>query len=119
MKKTLVLGASANPERYSNRAILKLRAYGHAVVAVGNREGKVVDVPISKTPVIVEGIDTVTMYLGAKNQEIYYDYILALQPRRIIFNPGAENDDLAALAEKQGIKCIEACTLVMLNTSQY
>lgn len=119
MKKTLVLGASENPERYSNKAILKLRSYGHEVVAVGNRAGRVKDVDIHKGEVNAEDIDTVTLYLGPANQPPYYNYIIGLQPKRIIFNPGTENDELAELAKSKNIEPIEACTLVMLSTGQY
>ncbi len=119
MKKTLVLGASENPSRYSNMAIKRLRAYGHPVVAVGKKTGVVEDVPISKDTVMPEGIDTVTLYLNPANQKQYYDYILSLSPKRIIFNPGTENEELYELARKNNIDFQEACTLVMLGTGQY
>lgn len=118
-KKTLVIGASENPSRYSNMAIRKLRNYGHTVVAIGRREGTVLDVPITKQKEAFENIDTVTMYVGAQNQAEFIAYILNLNPKRIIFNPGAENDELAENAEAQGIKTLEACTLVLLSTGQY
>ena len=118
-KKTVVLGASANPSRYSNIAINRLSAYKHPVIAVGLREGKVGNVDIVTGQPEEETVDTVTLYLNANNQKQYYDYILSLHPRRIIFNPGAENDELEELAIKNGIKTMEACTLVMLSTGQY
>lgn len=118
-KKTVVLGASLNPSRYSNMAINRLQAYKHPVVAVGLREGKVGSVPIVKGQPGEGDVDTVTLYLNAQNQKQYYDYILSLKPNRIIFNPGAENDELEELANKNGIKTLEACTLVMLGTGQY
>ncbi len=118
-KKTLVLGASENPSRYSNAAIKKLRAYGHNVVAIGRRPGTVNDVDIVKGMPHFEGIDTVTMYMSDQNQKDFEDYILSLKPKRIIFNPGAENDSLAEKAALNGIEPIEACTLVMLSTGQY
>ncbi|RYG04663.1 MAG: CoA-binding protein [Chitinophagaceae bacterium] len=118
-KKTLVLGASNNPDRYSFLAINKLRKYGHPVVAIGKKQAQVADVEILKEKTQFEEVDTVTLYLGPQNQEEYYDYILGLHPRRIIFNPGAENDELYEMAEKNGIEPIEACTLVMLSTGQY
>lgn len=118
-KKTVVLGASANPSRYSNIAINRLSAYNHPVVGVGLREGKVGDVNIVKGQPKEQNVDTITLYLNSKNQKQYYDYILSLQPKRIIFNPGAENDELEELANKNGIKTMEACTLVMLSTGQY
>lgn len=118
-KKTLVLGASTNPSRYSYLAINKLRNYGHSVVAVGNREGSVKDVTISKVPIEESDIHTVTLYLNPVNQQPYYSYILSLNPKRIIFNPGTENPELELLAEEKGILSIDACTLVMLSTGQY
>lgn len=118
-KKTLILGASENPARYSNMALKKLRAYGHEVVAIGRREGKAGDVEIIKSRPHVQGIDTVTMYMNEQNQKEYEDYIIALKPRRIIFNPGAENNGLAKKAIENGIDPVEACTLVMLSTGQY
>ena len=118
-KKTLVLGASEKPERYSNMAIQTLLEKGHPVVAIGHKQGSVCGVPIETSQNTYEGVDTVTMYLGAANQQPYYEYILSLHPKRIIFNPGAENDELAQLAESNGIDVWEACTLVMLRTGQY
>jgi predicted CoA-binding protein len=118
-KKTLVLGASKNPQRYSFIAINRLRKHGHPVVAIGKRESVVADVPIGIDKEVHPDVDTVTLYLSAQNQKQYYDYILGLHPKRIIFNPGAENDELYELAEEKGIKPIEACTLVMLSTGQY
>lgn len=118
-KKTLVLGASTNPERYSFLAINSLRAHHHDVIAVGNKTGKVADVEIVAEQLPVEGLDTVTLYLSAKNQKPYYDYILTQKPHRIIFNPGAENPELEALANAKGIQTMDACTLVLLSTHQY
>jgi uncharacterized protein len=118
-KKTLVLGASDNPSRYSYFAIQRLRQYGHPVVAVGKKPGILGDVEINKEKKPWDNVDTVTLYLNPRHQKEYYDYILSLKPKRIIFNPGAENDELADLAEKNNIKTMEACTLVMLSTNQY
>ena len=119
MKKTLVLGASEKPERYSNKAIKMLRSHQHPVLAIGNKEGQVLDVHFNKDLIQDSEIDTVTLYLSPKNQKNYYDYILDLNPKRVIFNPGTENDELENLLEKKGIDTIEACTLVMLSTGQY
>ncbi len=118
-KKTLVLGASDNPSRYSYLAIQRLRSDGHPVVAVGKRLSRVGDVPIEKEKKEFEHIDTVTLYLNPFHQQEYYDYILSLKPKRIIFNPGAENEELADLANQHQIKVMEACTLVLLSTGQY
>src|SRR3954464_12299630 len=102
-KKTLVLGASANPQRYSFIAINRLRNYNHPTVAIGRRKGKVGDIDIDLETKPIEDIDTITLYLNAHNQKQYYDYILSLKPKRIIFNPGAENDELYDLAKQNGI----------------
>jgi uncharacterized protein len=118
-KKTLVLGASDNPSRYSYLAIKRLRNLGHTVVAVGRKNTKVADVIIETEQLKFDNIDTVTLYLNPQHQQEYYNYILSLNPKRIIFNPGAENDELAALAKQKGIQPLEACTLVMLSTNQY
>ncbi|NOT49800.1 MAG: CoA-binding protein [Chitinophagaceae bacterium] len=118
-KKTLVLGASDNPSRYSYLAAQRLRMYGHPVVAVGRKNTIVGDVTIEKEKKSFDDIDTITLYLNPAHQRDYYDYILSLKPKRIIFNPGAENEELARLAKQQQIKTLDACTLVMLSTNQY
>lgn len=118
-KKTLVLGASANPARYSYLAIDKLRRYGHPVVAIGRRNARVGDTEITKEKLAFPDVDTVTLYMNKNNQKEYLDYILSLKPRRIIFNPGAENEELVQRAQQNGIQTMEACTLVMLSTNQY
>ncbi len=118
-KKTLVLGASENPARYSNLAIKKLVSYQHPVVAIGRRRGAVNGVQIETEQKNFENVDTVTLYLNPTHQKTYYDYIISLHPRRIIFNPGAENDELSSLAVQNGIQPQEACTLVLLSTGQY
>ena len=118
-KKTLVLGASENPSRYSFLALHRLQSHNHPVVAIGRKKGMVGDVAIETEKKHWEGVDTVTLYLNPKHQEEYYSYIMELKPKRIIFNPGAENDELASIAAKKGIQPVEACTLVMLATNQY
>ena len=118
-KKTLVLGASDNPSRYSYLAIQRLRNHGHPVVAIGRKHTKVGDVNITKEKEPATGIDTVTLYLNPSRQQEYYDYILSLKPKRIIFNPGAENGELVKLAQEKNIRTMEACTLVLLSTGQY
>jgi len=118
-KKTLVLGASENEMRYSNLAVKKLIAHDHPVVALGKKAGMIGDTVIITDKKIIEDIDTVTLYLNAENQKPFYDYIVALNPKRIIFNPGAENEEFESLAQEKGIKTMEACTLVLLSTSQY
>ena len=118
-KKTLVLGASVNPSRYSHLAVNALHAKGHEVVAIVKREGKVGQVQVETQVKDINNLDTVTLYLNAGNQKQYYDYIRSLHPKRIIFNPGAENDELSKMAVAEGIQPLEACTLVMLSTGQY
>ena len=118
-KKTLVLGASPNPDRYSNLAVKRLRDHDHRVIAVGIRDGLIDDVEIQKGMPQEKEVDTVTMYLNPQRQKQYYDYLLSLKPRRIIFNPGAENAELEKLARENNIEPVEACTLVMLSTGQY
>ena len=119
MKKTLVIGASTKPERYSNMAIHALRRYNHNVIALAKRKGKVSDVEIQTEFPEKEDIHTVTMYVGAQHQEEYYNSLLELKPERVIFNPGSENFELAEMLEINGIETIEGCTLVMLNSGQY
>lgn len=118
-KKTLVLGASENPQRYSYLAMQRLQAHHHPVVAIGKKPGKVHGITISDKKENITDIDTVTLYLNPSHQEEYYQYILSLHPKRIIFNPGTENDQLVTLAKANGIKTQEACTLVLLSTGQY
>ena len=113
------MGASENPARYSNLAIKRLLSHQHPVVAIGKRKGMVNSVQIETEQKPFEAIDTVTMYLNPFRQKEYYNYILSLHPKRIIFNPGAENDELSSLARQNGIEPIEACTLVMLSTGQF
>jgi uncharacterized protein len=118
-KKTVVLGASDNIERYSNKAIRKLIANNHPVIAIGNKKTVVANIPIVEELLPHSDVDTITLYLNQKNQKKFYDYIISLQPKRIIFNPGTENIELEALAKENGIKTMEACTLVLLSTNQY
>lgn len=118
-KKTLVLGASANPDRYSYLAVNRLRGNGHPVVAIGKNKAVVADVTVETEKKPIQDIDTVSLYLNPSNQAAYYDYIVSLHPRRIIFNPGAENRELSELAKENGIQPLEACTLVLLATGQY
>ena len=118
-KKTLVLGASDNPTRYSNLAMNRLHGHGHPVVAIGRRQAKAGGIDIETDKKQYTDIDTVTLYLNPAHQKEYYDYILSLHPKRIIFNPGAENPELEQLAHANGIQPLEACTLVLLSTGQF
>jgi hypothetical protein len=119
MKKTLVLGATTNPERYAYLATNKLLKFGHEVVPVGIKTGEIGGLSILHGKPEVPDVDTVTLYLGPERQREYYDYIISLQPKRIIFNPGTENPELLQLAEKQNIEVVEGCTLVMLSIGTY
>jgi predicted CoA-binding protein len=118
-KKTLVLGASVKPDRYSNKAVRLLRSFQHDVLAVGAATGQIEDVRIEKEFPENDRVHTLTLYLNPDLQKQYYENIIALKPLRIIFNPGTENEELKTLAEKAGIKTEDACTLVLLNTGQY
>ncbi len=117
--KTLVLGATDNPDRYAYRAVHSLQRHGHEVVPVGIRKGQVAGLAIHTDRPQEPGVDTVTLYVGPQNQPAWYDYILSLKPRRIIFNPGTENPELEHKAQAAGIQTEEACTLVMLSVGQY
>jgi predicted CoA-binding protein len=119
MKKSLVIGASLNPSRYSFMAINRLVDKGHSVVAVGLREGIVAGVTITKEKEQFKGINTVTLYLNSKRQVDYYDYILSLKPDRVIFNPGTENPEFYSILRENKIAFEAACTLVLLSTGQY
>ena len=118
-KKTLVLGASDNPARYSYLAIHRLLSHGHPVVAIGKKNTLVSSIPVETEKKDFDDIHTVTLYLNPVRQKEYYDYILSLYPKRIIFNPGAENDELAELAKNRGFDVQEACTLVLLSIGKY
>ncbi len=118
-KKTLVLGASTNPERYSYVAVRKLKYASIPVVAVGLREGEINGVRIERPFPKFEGIHTVTLYIGPKNLPEYYDYILNLHPERVIFNPGTESPEFAKVLSDAGIEVVFACTLIMLSNNLY
>ena len=117
--KTLIMGASTNSERYAYKAANSLLNHGHEIELVGQEKGEIKGHEIHTDYPDLEGIDTVTMYVGVKNQPSLYEYILKQKPRRIIFNPGAENPEFEEMAEAKGIETEEACTLVLLATGQY
>ncbi len=119
MAKTVLLGASTNPSRYSFLAINKLLDYNHQVLAVGTRIGDVTDVPIIRSFPNDKDIDTVTLYLNPQRQAEYVPYILELKPRRVIFNPGTENPAFAKQLQQNGVEVVVGCTLVMLSSNQY
>ncbi len=119
MKKTLIIGASKNPERYSYKAAERLLAYGHDIEMVGLRADTIFDRTIDTEKKVFTAIDTVTLYVGPRHQPEYYDYIIAINPKRVIFNPGTENPEFQELLSKAKIEFEEACTLVLLSTDQY
>ena len=118
-KKTVIIGASDNPERYSYKATISLQNHNHEVIPVGIRNGKINDLEIFIDKPFVHNVDTVTLYVGPQNQEAWKDYVLSLKPKRIIFNPGTENPEINNVFVKNGIETIEACTLVMLSIGNY
>lgn len=120
-KKTMIVGATTNPSRYAYLAARMLTEYKHEIVPIGIKTGEVSSkeiLDIRQKPK-VDGVDTVTLYIGPRHQPEWYDYILGLKPKRIIFNPGTENDEFEQLAEENGIEALQACTLVLLRSNQY
>lgn len=118
-KTTLVFGASENKDRYAFKAIQMLREKGKETKAYSIKEGKVCDVKFDTELVLYKDIDTVTLYINPKIQKDYYNYLISLKPRRIIFNPGTENKEFEILLNENGIESEVACTLVLLTTNQY
>lgn len=119
MKPTLIIGASPNPSRYSFMAAQRLKAHGHSVTLLGRRKGFIADQVIHAEPIVIDEIDTVTLYINPTIQPSYYDYIISLNPKRVIFNPGTENPEFENILASKNIVPVEACTLVMLSTGQY
>lgn len=117
--KTLVVGASSNPERYSNKAMQMLSEHGHEVVAYGLRKENVGQIEIQTDWASFQGVDTVSIYMNPSRQKDIYDHVLNLNPRRVIFNPGTENPEFYKMLEANGVIFEEACTLVLLSTGQY
>jgi len=118
-KKTLVLGASLKPNRYSNYAVQRLVANDFEVVAFGMKKGLIEGIDIDTKLIPYKNIDTVTLYLNAARQADYYDYIISLKPKRVIFNPGTENPEFYKILKENNIAFEESCTLVLLTTNQY
>jgi predicted CoA-binding protein len=119
METMVVLGASPNPERYSCIAVKSLLKRNYDVVAIGRRQGEIQNISILTDKPYIKNVHTILMYVGVKNQPEYYDYILKLNPKRIIFNPGTENYELGNLAAKNNIECVFECALVMLNDNTF
>jgi uncharacterized protein len=118
-KKTLILGASTNPERYSHKAALKLSSYGHEIYCFGKQKGLIENFEIKNELPHSEKFDTVTLYLNPIHQKPFYDFIVKLKPNRVIFNPGTENSELQNLLKENNIYYEESCTLVLLSLSDY
>jgi len=118
-KKTIVLGATTTSYRTAYTAIHRLSSAGHEVINVGIREGEVAGIPIQTKPPKLTDINTITLYISPQHQFEWYDYILETCPKRLIFNPGTENPELAKLAQNQNIEVEFACTLVMLSIGVY
>lgn len=117
--KTLVIGASSNPERYAYMAVNSLLKHQHEVVAIGQRKDVVAGVAIETEKVPFEAVHTVTLYLNPQRQKEYYEYIISLHPERVIFNPGTENPEFYSLLKANNIETEVACTLVLLATNQF
>jgi predicted CoA-binding protein len=115
----LVLGAAENPDRFSCKAVKSLDKNGYDVVAVGFRPGFIRDIEILTGKPEISDVDTVLLYLGAKKQAEFYDYILSLKPGRVIFNPGAENPELQDILKENGIDVLVDCALIMINTGAF
>ncbi len=119
MKRTVIIGASLRAERSSHEAILKLKRKGHEVIAIGLREGEIEGIKIMKGKPEIKDVDTVSLYLNEQRQKEMEEYILSLKPKRIIFNPGAENTSFMEQAINKGVEAIEACTMTMLAIGIY
>ena len=118
-KKTMVIGATTNPSRYAFIAANRLVEHGHEIVPIGIKKGELAGKKIINEKPAIEAINTVTLYVGPNNQEEYFDYVVGLNPKRVIFNPGTENQEFEKLLEKKNIEVVEACTLVMLAAGTY
>ena len=121
MKKTVVVGATPNQSRYAYLAATMLAEYNFETVLLGIQKGEIAGnkiLDIREKPGI-EDVDTITLYIGPRRQPEWYNYLLGLRPKRIIFNPGTENEEFEDLARQQSIETLEACTLVMLRSRQF
>ena len=119
MSKTLVLGASPNNSRFSYKCVKSLLRHEHEVVAVGLRRGKIADLRIQRGKPEIEDVHTIILYIGPKSQLDYYDYILGLKPKRIIFNPGTYNREFINMAQEKDIDTVVDCALIMLNSGTF
>ena len=119
MSKSVVLGASSNHSRYSNKAVRSLLKRDHEVVPVGTKTGEIKELEILTGKPVIPDVDTVLLYLAPNRQSEYYDYVLSLKPRRVIFNPGTHNPEFIDLVKENGIEAVEDCALIMLNSGEY
>lgn len=119
MKNTLILGATTNEQRYAYLAAEMLTEKQYSIFPVGIKKGELFGQKIKNDKNIIENIDTITLYIGPQHQEEWYQYILEIKPKRVIFNPGTENERLMNMLEKNKIQVTQACTLVLLSTNQY
>jgi predicted CoA-binding protein len=119
MSLVLVLGASPNPERFSNKAVRRLIRYNHEVIAIGKRAGMIGDTPIITTQPEITGVHTVVMYLAPYHQGEIFDYVLSLRPKRVVFNPGTESPEFDEFLESYNIEVVHDCTLVMLANNRF
>ena len=115
MQKYVVFGASPNPLRHSNKVVKSLLRYNKKVVPVGFRQGSIGGVSIQCGLPELSDVGTVLLYVGPKRQTAFYEYLLKLKPKRIVFNPGTENIEFQQLAEEQGVEVLVGCALVMIN----
>jgi len=119
MKRTVIIGASTNSTRYAFQAVLDLNKKGFEVFPIGIKPGEIEGIEIITSQPIIKQVHTVSIYLNSTKQKQLYNYILGMKPKRIIFNPGSENAELAQLAYEQKIQVEHACTLVLLRTNLY
>jgi predicted CoA-binding protein len=118
-KKTVVIGASTNPERYGYKATVALQKHNHEVIPLGIKSGEINGLEILKNKPEITDVNTVTLYIGPQNQPEWFEYVISLKPKRVIFNPGTENPEFELLLAKNNIEPVEACTLVMLSIGNY
>jgi uncharacterized protein len=120
-KKTVIIGATTNPSRYAYLAAEMLSEYAHEFVPVGIKSGIVLgkEILFIQSKPVINDVDTITLYIGPQHQSEHYDYLLSLKPRRVIFNPGTENNEFQKILEASGVEALQACTLVLLRSNQY
>jgi predicted CoA-binding protein len=118
-RKTLLIGASPNKNRFSYKAVELMSQYGIEVIPIGVRAGKIAGNNIIMGFPVIKSIHTITLYISQQHQKLYYDYIISLKPKRIIFNPGSENPEFELILEREKIKFSYSCTLLMIVKGEY